>query len=78
MKEWRPEDAPLVPLTSKHFVISRIEEDCTIDEFCEVKNLQCRRLNKFLDYRNMDKSDIGCHGIRDVILMDKVDITKVW
>ena len=73
-KKWKPEDAPLVQLTSNHFVISDIESDCSMKDFCIKKNLKIRNYNVFLESSSVDKSKIP-HGIRDVILMDKVSPT---
>ena len=72
-KEWRPEDTPLVPLTSKHFVISKVKNDSTLEDVRKEKKLESSNiLDILLEYKSLDKSDIGPNGIRDVILMDKV------
>lgn len=73
-KEWAPEDAPLVPITSKHFKISTVEYDCTLEEFRKDKNLKSKTLNIFLEISrvDLDKSILGNPSICDVILMNKV------
>ena len=30
-------EAPLVPITSNHFVVSKISRDCTVEDFCKEK-----------------------------------------
>ena len=69
-KKWKPEDAPLVPVTSNHFVVSSISNDCTLEEFRTEKQLESSALNVFLEFDSVDM----LHRCRDVILMDKVYI----
>ena len=73
-KEWKPEDTPLVPITSNHFVTFKVTSDCTVKSFCEDKKLErsCKNLSILLEFNCVHKSNIGDDGIRDVILRDKV------
>ena len=71
-KEWKTDDAPLVPVTSNHFVVSTVESNCTLKDFLDKKSLETNKMNVFLEYSSVDKSNLEKSGIRDVILMDKV------
>lgn len=73
-KEWQPEDAPLRPITSNHFAVSKVPSDCTVGTFCQDNKLEPSRNNTniLLELNSVDQSSIGKAGIRDVILMDKV------
>ena len=66
-KKWKPEDAPLVPVTSSHFAFSTVKSDCTLEEFQTEKQLESNTLNVFLEFNSVDIPQN-----RDVILMDKV------
>ena len=63
-----------MPITSNHFVISRVAGDSTVEAFCQEKHLEPSRnnLSILLEFSSVDKSNIVKGGIRDVILMDKV------
>ena len=69
-KKWKPEDAPLVPVTSSHFAFSTVRSDCTLQEFWNEKQLESNTLNVFLELNN----SVDIPQNRDVILMDKVNI----
>ena len=64
-----------MPITSNHFVVSEVEHECTIEEFCKERDLEPSRaiLHILLELNSVDTTYILKGAtIRDVILMDKV------
>lgn len=59
-----------MPITSKHFKVSSVKSNCTLEAFRKAEKLESPNvLNIFLELCNMDQK---IERIRDVILMDKV------
>ena len=63
-----------MPITSTHFMVSKVKYECTIEEFCKERDLEPSRANLhiLLEFNSVDKTYIVKGVIRDVILMDKV------
>ena len=58
---------PLRPVLSKHFVMTKVNSDCTLEEFCKVHYVRSNKINMLLEHGSFEDGDI-----RDVILVDKV------
>ena len=63
-----------MPITSNHFVVSKVKHECTVEEFCKERDLEPSRSNLhiLLEFNSVDKTNIVKGVIHDVILMDKV------
>ena len=72
-KPWKPENAPLQPVISNHFMTSTVTSECTVDEFRKEKNLEANKANVFIEF-----GDPIIKDIRDVILEDKVLCLPVY
>ena len=75
-----------MPITSNHFMVSKVKHECTVEEFCKKQDLEPPRANLqiLLEFNSVDKTCINGPNVegvtRDVILMDKVSqqIIRLW
>lgn len=61
----------LVPIHSFHFVISKVDKDCTFEQFCTKKKIFVNRCNVFPEISCVS-APLKYEDVRDVILSDKV------
>ena len=61
-----------MPITSNHFVVSKVKHECTVEEFCKERDLEPSRtsMHILLEFNSVLDEMKGI--TRDVILMDKV------
>ena len=66
-----------IPVYSEHLQISQVDNACTLEQFCQSKNIPYKKCNVFPELGAL-KDTIAWKNVRDIILLDKVIIFVLY